>query len=120
MRTLALVLVLLITPACHAPVTITTQQGKVAYSADQVALRVNELQNAAIAANAAGNLPTNTTRTIVQFCVTADQTLAATPTGWAASLSTAWAGVKAQLPPISNPAIVAAMGAVDVVLGVSQ
>lgn len=113
----ALLVALLVTPACTPPPTIVTQPGKVAYAADQVVVRVNELQNAAIAANAQGQLPEATTRTIVQFCVAADTTLAQTPNGWQVTVQTAWASTKAALPPITNPAVVAAMGAVDVLLG---
>jgi hypothetical protein len=124
MKRLLLVLLLCTTPLLAAcpprPVTIVTPQGQAAYTADQVAVRISELQNAAIAANASGNLPTGTTRTIVQFCVTAAPTLASVPAGWNATLQAAWAAAKAQIPPVTNPAIVAAMAAVDVVLGVTQ
>jgi hypothetical protein len=115
-----LLLIILLTTACHAPVTITTPQGQLAYTADQVVLRVNELMNASIAANSSGSLSTNTTRVIVKWCVAADTTLASTPNGWQQTLITGWAQTKAQLPAITNPAILAAMGAVDAVLAVTQ
>ncbi len=104
---------------CHAPVTITTPQGHAAYTADQVVVRVNELQNAAIAANAATPpaLSTTTTRVIVQFAVATDTTLAQVPAGWQATVRTAWATAKAQLTGITNPLITALMAAVDAVLG---
>lgn len=102
--------------ACHAPVSIQTPQGKAAYSADQIAIRVNELQNAAIQANAAGALPEATTRTIVKFAVSADTTLRAVPQGWQATVAQAWTAAKAALPPLTNPAVSAAVSAVDVVL----
>ncbi len=95
-------------PACAAPVTIVTPQGQAAYKADQVVVRVNELMNAAIAAEKAGTIKTQDARTIVTFCVSADKTLAATPAGWPAMLLTAWTETKAKLPKIENPAIVAA------------
>lgn len=104
--------------ACHAPTTIQTPAGQIAYTADQIVLRVNELQSAAIAAEAAQQLPTATTRTIVTFCVAANRTLATTPTGWAATLATAWGQTKAQLGPITNPAVAAAIHALDVVLAI--
>ncbi len=104
--------------ACAPPPTVTTPQGQLAYKADQIVVRVNELMNAAIAANASGALDTNTTRTIVQFTVAADQTLASTPNGWQATVLTAWAATKAKLPVIQNPAILAAFSAVDIVLTV--
>ena len=114
-----LLVLLLAGAACAPPVTVVTPQGQTAYKADQVVLRVNELMNASIAANAAvpPALDTNTTRILVQFCVAADQTLAAAPAGWPQTLSTAWASTKAQLPAVQNPLVVAAMGAVDLVLG---
>lgn len=104
--------------ACHAPVTVTTPQGKIAYTADQIVVRVNELENAAIAANGANALPLITTRTLVEFAVSADKTLAATPSGWQTTIQTAWMETKAKLPPITNPAIQSAIAAVDVVLAV--
>jgi len=100
----------------HRPTTIVTQQGKIAYTADQIAVRVSELQNAAIAANAQQQLSDEKTRTIVQFCVASARVLAQTPNGWQASLQTAWTQAKSQAGAITNPAVVAAMGAVDVVL----
>lgn len=119
-RAILLLLPLLVlagTAACHAPVTIVTPQGKVAYAADQIVLRVNELQNAAIAAEASGALPTATARIIVQFAVSADRILAAAPSGWQATLAASWAQTKTQLPPIQNPALVAAISALDIVIG---
>lgn len=89
-----------------------------AYTADQVVIRINELMNAAIAAHAQNALPTNATRTIVKFAVAADQTLADVPAGWQATVRAAWLATKKQLPAQTNPAILAAMGAVDLVLGV--
>lgn len=99
--------------ACHAPVTITTPQGHAAYTADQIVVRVNELQNAAIAANQQQALPLATTRAIVEFCVGADKTLAALPSGWQASLLAAWTSTKASLPPTSNVAISSALALVE-------
>ncbi len=119
MKALVLVLALSLLPtACAPPPTVVTQAGKTAYTADQVVVRVNELMNAAIAANAAVPpvLTTAATRTIVQFCVAADKTLAQAPAGWPQTVGTAWAQTKARLPVITNPAISAAINAVDVVL----
>jgi hypothetical protein len=101
-RSLRLPLILLLA-ACHAPVTVVTPQGKTAYTADQVVVRVRELQNAAIQANATlvngqPGLDTATTRIVVQTCVSLAQTLAATPTGWPATIKTAWASFRVQAP----------------------
>lgn len=117
---LLLLCVLGASAACHAPVTIVTPQGQTAYTADQIVVRVNELMNAAIAANASNALPTATTRTIVTFAVDADKVLASTPAGWPATLAVSWAAAKAQIGAVNNPAIVAAMSAVDVVIGAIQ
>jgi hypothetical protein len=111
-----ILLVLLAGAGCAPPVTVVTPQGQTAFRADAVVVRVNELMNAAIAANANAALSVDQTRTIVQFCVAADQTLAATPAGWPTTIRTAWASTKAQLPSVQNLVVVAAMGAVDVVL----
>lgn len=117
MRHLIIVVACCIMLSGCAPVTVQTPAGRTAYTADQIALRVNELENAAIQANATGALPVATTRTLVEFAVSADQTLAATPTGWLATVTTAWNAAKAKIGAVSNPALVAAMGAVDAVLG---
>ncbi len=61
---LALVGSTLSLPACQRPVTITTDAGKLAFTADQIVLRVNELQRAAIDANTRGILDIGTTRTL--------------------------------------------------------
>lgn len=105
--------------SCHAPVTIVTPAGKTAYTVDQVVNRINELENAAIQANSTKGLDTNTTRTIVTWCVNADTTLSSTPSGYMATITTAWSLAKGQIK-TTNPAIIAAMAAVDIVLGVSQ
>jgi len=104
--------------ACAHPSTANlSPQGHVAYTADQIAARVNELENAAIAANASGGLPLRTTRTLVEFSVKADQVLAATPSGWLATLTTAWNVAKSSVSGVMSPALTAAIAAVDVVLG---
>lgn len=102
--------------ACTAPVSVQTTAGKVAYTADQIVIRVNELQNAAIQANANGALPTATTRLIVEFAVSADKTLKEAPNGWQSTVSKLWAETKAKLPPMSNPALSSAIASVDLVL----
>lgn len=54
---LALVLVgggAFVLPACHAPVTITTDAGKAAYQADQVIIRLQEISNVVMADTGSG------------------------------------------------------------------
>lgn len=117
MKSFVLIVCLTLSSACaSAPPTIVTTPGKVAYTADQIVQRVNELENAAIAANGAQQLPTTTTREIVEFCVAADKTLATTPTGWQATLSTAWTLAKGKIGTVANPAVAAALAAVDLAL----
>lgn len=116
-----LVLLLLTTPAalgCHAPVTVVTPAGQTAYTADQIVVRVNELQNAALAANGSGGLSIATTRLVVQFAVDADKILAAMPAGWQTTVVALWGQAKGQIPAkdLTNPALAAAISAVDVVL----
>lgn len=119
-RTLTLVLALAVAvpvlPACHAPVTIETQAGKTAYTADQIVIRVNNLQNAAIQAEKTGGLPTATTRTIVEFAVSANRILKETPAGWQTTVAISWAEAKKRLSPITNAGVLAALDAVDIVL----
>ena len=111
-----LVFALGLSAACVPPASIQTPAGSVAYTADQIVTRVNELQNAAIQANAAGALPQATTRLIVQFAVAADTTLATTPLGWQQTIQTAWKAVKAQLPANLNTNVGVAVGVVDALL----
>lgn len=121
MKSLILVLCLVVgfvaAPGCasKAPPNLTPV-GLHAYTADQVAVRVAELQNAAIAAEASGAMPTATARIIVQFAVGAAVTLKAVPTGWPQTLATAWAATKAQIGPITSPLLATAAGALDVVI----
>lgn len=105
-------------PACHAPVTVQTEAGKIAFTADQIAIRVGELQNAAIAAEASGGLSTSTTRVIVTFCVSSSKVLQKTPAGWQQTVSNSWLEVKKQIPAaeLTKPAIAATVSSVDVVL----
>ena len=103
--------------ACHPPTTIVTPQGQIAYSADQLVTRIDELQNAAIQANTSGNLSTASTRILVQFAGSADAVLAATPSGWPTTVRTLWTTAKGNLGTQTNPLIVALMSAVDAVIG---
>ena len=115
---LSVISVIGLTIACQRPPTIVTPQGKTAYTADQIAVRVNELQNAAIVAESSGGMATADTRIVVSFAVSANQILAKTPAGWQTTVSQSWVEAKRHLPAQKNPTVVAAMGAVDVVLAV--
>jgi hypothetical protein len=111
---------------CKAPVSVQTPQGKAAFTADQVVLRVGELQTAAIQANGTLDPKTGkpvldqaTTRLIVQFCVDANTALKNAPNGWGKAVGAAWAKLKTQLPPVTNPAISSALSSIDVILAAS-
>ncbi len=93
-----------------------TPQAQVAYSADQIVLRINELQNAAIAANSNGGLSRDTTRLIVTFCVNADRTAKDAPLGWEKTLGTAWVVLKTEIPTPMPPILASVVAAVDAVL----
>lgn len=115
---LAVLVLAILVAACHPPATIVTPEGRRAYTADQIVVRVNELQQAAMAAEAVGGLLTDPTRILVKFAVSANYTLQTLPAGWLATVTTAWRQTKQELPTLTNPAVVAAIAAVDVVLGV--
>lgn len=121
--------------ACHPPVSIITPAGRTAFSADVIAVRVNELEAAAIQANSEGALSLDVTRTIVRFTVVADRILAQTPDGWRVAVITAWIETKRQLltprqlnlnayaPPIigiplTNTVVLGVMDILDATLGV--
>jgi hypothetical protein len=106
--------------ACQRPVTIVTPQGKVAYAAHEVAIRVGELQKATIAAETAGAIPTAVARIIITFTTESAKVLGATPSGWGGVVATRWGNVKRQLPLryLENPAIIAAVSAVDIALAI--
>lgn len=106
---------------CAHP-TFQSPTAQKAYTADQVVVRLNELQGAAIDANKAGALDVDTTRVIVQFCVAGNRTLAAVPQGWPATIQAAWRGVKPNIPDVNVPALRAAVLAADIAitLAVSQ
>jgi hypothetical protein len=116
MNMVLLVVGLVVTTACQRPATIVTPEGKIAYSADMVAVRVNRLQAVAIEAEKTGGLPTATTRIVVEYAVSANKTLQATPAGWQATVVAGWAQAKGKLPAITNLGVQAAVDAVDVVL----
>lgn len=118
-RTVPLALLLWVW-ACTPPETIVTEPGKIAYRADQIAVRVNELQKAAIQAEANGGLPTATTRIIVEFAVSANRILKETPAGWPKTVAQLWTETKARLPPFTDqPMVMVAFDAVDLAIMVS-
>lgn len=120
LRTLALILALStavpVLPACSRPTTIVTPEGKAAWTADQIVLRVNRLMRVAADAEKGGALPTATAKIIITFGGAADRVLKTTPTGWHQTVTQLWAEAKKQMPATTNEAVLAAMDAVDIVL----
>ena len=117
-----IVAVIVLATACHAPVTIVTPQGKVAYTANEVLKRVQELQNTAIALGDIPNsgIPTSAIRVIVQFTVSAAMVLGTTPAGWGSTVAIAWADAKKQIPLryLADPRLQASVLAVDMMLAI--
>ena len=111
---------IVVASACHTPVTIVTPAGKVAYAANEVAIRVGELQKTAIAAEASGAIPTTVARIIITWTTESAKVLGATPAGWGTTVATSWGEVKRQIPLayLQNPAIISAVSAVDVALAI--
>ncbi len=85
-------------PACHAPVTVVTPEGKAAYTANEILTRVDRLQDAAIAAQRSGALATDTARASVSTTVNLAELADAATQGWLATARQAWAQAKAELP----------------------
>lgn len=113
-----ILLVVLSTAACAPKPLTLTPAGQTAFTADQAVVRVNELMNAAIQANASGALDTPTTRIIVSFAVDADAVLAKTPDGWKATIKAAWAQAKPTLSAIpANSTVALALAAADAAIG---
>jgi hypothetical protein len=102
--------------ACHATPNIKTPEGQIAYRADQVVLRVNDLQATTIAAEQAGDISTDMARVIIQTCVSMNETLKTTPAGWQTTVRTAWAEMKFLIGVVTNRAVNAALSIVDAIL----
>jgi hypothetical protein len=115
---------LLAAPGCAGKhVQGETPRAEAALQADAVVVRINELQAAVIQACGIGptcqpgSLDTGLARRIVQACLDARTTLKAVPDGWRASVKAGWTAARAQFGPVANPAILAALGAADTVIG---
>lgn len=104
-------LLALLALACPPPATLSPA-GQKAYAANELIIRVGELQAAAIDANAridpATNAPalaTATTRRVVTFCVETTKTLKALPSGWQATVKTGFASLQGVLTPQEKQAL---------------
>lgn len=108
---------------CNKKVTGATPTAQAALTADAVVIRVNELQAATIQycgpapTCAPDTLDTNLARQIVQTLIDLRATLKAVPAGWQATVKQAWAQARPRFAAVTNPAIVAALAAVDLAIG---
>lgn len=105
--------------ACRPPITIVTPEGRKAYTANEIVIRVNRLMDTAIQADATGNLPVATARVLIRFCVRADEVLQRVPNGWGATVWTLWQVVKADplvAPYLTNQYIALVVSSLDIAL----
>lgn len=116
LRVYEIIIALLLISACAAK-TYETDKARQADKANEIVLRVNELQRAAISANASGAVDVNTTTIIVQFTVDANVILKTIPNGWQATLRTSWTTAKSKFPPNLNLAVKASVDLVDSLIG---
>ncbi len=91
---------LAVTLSACPPKSVTTPQGKTAYTADQVAKVVGALQDTVIQANSATPpaIPDSTAIPFVQATRAILLTLKATPAGWQATVATAWHAAEQRVP----------------------
>lgn len=108
-------------PGCSTPVSIVTPEGKAAYTANEVLVRVERLQDAAIAAHTNGSLNTDTARAIVFVTVNVFEIADAATHGWHATARQAWMQAKADIPALqSGGQFYVLAAAVDEALGGSR
>lgn len=99
--------------SCAPPPSIVTAPGKVAFTADQVVIRVNEFQKTVIQAEATGGLPTAQARVYIAWTVSADKVLKATPAGWPSTIAASWKETKGKVPAPANPTVAALVAGLD-------
>ncbi len=121
---LSLVLALSVLPACGgARVVGATPTAQAALTADAIVIRVNELQATVIEACGPmpqcqpGSVDTRLARDIVQACIDVRKTLRSVPSGWRETARAGWTQARARFGTVTNPAIIAALAAVDIAIG---
>jgi len=123
MKRLLCCLPLLFVLGCAPNVTPENPSAAKAIAADAVVSRVNELQAATIQycgpapQCATGTIDTALARQIVQTSIDLRATLKAVPDGWQQTVKAAWATARPKFATVTNPAIVAALAAVDLAIG---
>jgi hypothetical protein len=113
-----LLFVVLVVTACTPPSGVVTEPGREAFSADQVLERVERLQNAAIAAHKAGQLPTDTARAIVFATVQIAEFADAAQKDWRAMVRQAWVQARTEIPVLKEERFKLYVVAIDTLLGV--
>lgn len=122
LRTALVVALLTSVVACvHAPASITTPQGKAAFAADQVVVRLAEVQNAVIVAatpDATGKvgIAKPTADVIVGWTVATLKVIKQTPNGWQATALQAWTQAKLRIPAASLASVQGYVLAIDTLL----
>lgn len=117
MKYLIVSLALIVGLACAPKNANLSPAGREAYTADQIVIRLGELQDAAIAANKSGGLADGPAIKIVQFTVDGAKTCKAVPAGWQATLKAGWLTLKAQLDAAVRTKLGAAWAVLDAILG---
>lgn len=115
-RLAAVLVAATIAATCAHPSNIKTPEGQVAYHANEVAVRVNQAQAAAIEAERTGGLSTDVAREIVKACVSINEVLKVTPQGWQTTVRTSWAEMKFHIGRVENASVSAALAIVDALL----
>jgi hypothetical protein len=128
MTRLILILFLLFTPAVVGCTRVQVQQPETPKAAallkaNEVDLRVLELVHAIDAACGPapqcqpGSLDTGLAKTLVQGCMDVSAVARRSADGWQSAARAIWAQLKPRFAGITNPAVVAAFGLVDGLLG---
>ena len=101
---------------CGPPKTVVTPQGQAAWGAQQILTVVHTVQTTAIQASRQGALADADAVPIVQACVSIEKTLQQVPSGWQATVTTAWKAAKAKLSTSGSAVLQTVTAAVDVAL----
>ena len=97
------ILVLVFLAGCaSAPPTIQTPEGKRAYTANEIVIRVHEFQRVVIDASDRKIIPEEVAREIVTWTVASAKTLASAPQGWQGMLRSTWLAVRERVNSLSQ------------------
>jgi len=122
---LAIVLALSVLPGCASKkLTPADPVAAAALKADAIVIRLNEVQGAAIQAcgpepecRPEGGISTPLFRDLLRTFIKVRTTLKTVPVGWQATVKTAWQEARPSFNAVTNPAIIAALGLVDALIG---